>query len=257
MWEYSVNFGPKSDELASCFFDSIRKDILSCNGVVVLSKQKEGSKIVLAVDEALRPEIELAVLRSVSYAICNFFKADFLNRHLSLSNQDEMSMTAFKKALINFDKETDYFLISKILSFDGNLFLESFYRFKLPKLRDKWQELVRLANENRDYLVSADAFNDLLKFLIDNLDICRDEVDVIEEENERYYVCEQGEKKEAKGGSALISLLIDLSPQKINFYYKNETHATDLLKIIFDRRLNLLLANQNSRLNSNVTPLLR
>src|SRR5699024_9332215 len=113
------------------------------------------------------------------------------------------------KALINFDKETDYFLISKALNFNEFLYLESFYQFKLIKLRDKWSELIRLANENRDYLVSSDAFFDLLKFLIDNLDICKDEIDVVEE-GDGYHIYEEGEKSMPMNSSALISSLIDL-----------------------------------------------
>ena len=258
MWEYSINISRSHSELASSLFNILRKDLEKFNSIVVLTKEHSFNKIVLAVPKSERPETEIVILRTVSLAICTYFKAEFLNKHLYLPSQDEMCVIAFKKALINFDKETDYFLISKNLRFDGNLYLESFYQFKLTKLRDKWEELVRLANENRDYLVSTDAFNDLLKFLIDNLDICKDEIDVIEEEDEKYCICEEGRKGEMMGGSALISSLIDLSPQKINFYYKNENHATDLLKIIFDRRLNLHSSKTlHIQTLSNITPIIR
>ena len=254
MWEYSINFSFKNEKIALGFFDKIKKDVLKFNGLTVYAKQDEIIKIVLAVDKQHQPETEIIILKAVGDLICNFFKSTFLNKYLFLPNQDEMSVLAFKKALINFDKETDYFLVSKHFSFKENLFVESFYQFKLVQLREKWQELVRLANDNREYLVSADAFNDLLKFLIDNLDICKDEIDVIEDDNEHYYICEKGKKGEKLESLDLVTSLIDMSPQKINFYYKNENHAINLLKTIFDRRLNLkYTSNQTLNEYVNVT----
>ena len=87
--------------------------------------------------------------------------------------------------------------------------------------------------------ISSDAFFDLIKFLIDNLDICNDEIIVVEDE-QGYYIYEEGKKSKILSSAALIGNLIDLSPQKINLYYKNENHATFVLKNIFDRRINLM-----------------
>ena len=257
MWEYSVIFEKEPEEIVSYFYEMLRKDILKYSGVIILTKQPSSSKIVIAVEKLYRQEIELCMLKTISHIICSYFKADFLNKHLCLTNQDEMSMTAFKKALINFDKETDYFIISKNLTFEDNLYLSSFYKFRLSKLREKWQELIKLANENREYLISADAFNDLLKFLIDNLDICKDEIDVIEDENENYYVYDNGEKGEIMCGTALISLLIDMSPQKINVYCKNENHAIELMKTIFDNRVNLNFSRPVKEVIPNISPFLK
>lgn len=254
MWEYSVTFNHDREEIVSSFFKIVKKEVLKYNGIIVLTKQFSNSKIVIAVEKTHKQEMEICLLKAVSYIICNFYKEDFLDKHLCLTNKDEMSMMAFKKALINFDKETDYFIISKNLTFESNLFLTSFYKFKLTKLRDKWQELVKLANENREYLISTDAFNDLLKFLIDNLDICKDEIDVVEDENENYYVCDNGNKGETMEGKDLISLLIDMSPQKINVYCKNENHALELMRTIFDKRLNINFSKPVREIYTNISP---
>ncbi len=244
MWEFSINLNSDKGELAASIFNILRRELAPLKAIVARGEGGGFINIVIAVPCENRQEAEIVLLRTITLAICNSFKEDFLNKHLFLPNQDEIGVTAFKKALINFDKETDYFLISKALNFDEFLYLESFYQFKLARLRDKWGELIRLANENRDYLVSTDAFNDLLKFLIDNLDICKDEIDVVEDED-GYHICEKGEKSLPLSSSALVSSLIDLSPQKINMYCKNENHATNLLKIIFDRRLTILSAKDS------------
>ena len=43
-------------------------------------------------------------------------------------------------------------IIKKNLVLENNLYLESFYRFRLKSLHDKWEELVSLSNENKEYL---------------------------------------------------------------------------------------------------------
>lgn len=227
----------KSD-LAASIFNILRKELSFSKTIIARSDGEEYILIALAVPSEHRNDAEIVIMRVVTLAICQSYKADYLNKHLFLPNQDNLSLTAFKKALINFDKETDYFLISKMLKFDKSLYLESFYQFKLARLREKWSELIRLANENRDYLVSADTFFDLLKFLIDNLDVSGEEIDVVEDDD-GYHICESGVRSGALNPSALVSSLIDLSPQKINIYYHNKNSAIDLLKIIFDHRVML------------------
>lgn len=238
MWEFCINLQPNKSDLAASIFNILRKELCFSKAIVARSDGENYISIVLAVPRENRAEAEVVIMRVVTLAICQSFKADYLNKHLFLPTQDNLSLTAFKKALINFDKETDYFLISKVLNFDENLYLESFYQFKLVRLRDKWSELIRLANENRDYLVSADAFFDLLKFLVDNLDVSGDEIDVVEDDD-GYHICESGAKSGALNPSALVSSLIDLSPQKINMYYRSENNAVDLLKTIFEHRIML------------------
>lgn len=242
MWEFCINLQSNKSDLTASIFNILRKELCFLKAIVARSDGENYISIVLAVPQENRAKAEVVIMRVVTLAICQSFKADYLNKHLFLPTQDNLSLTAFKKALINFDKETDYFLISKVLNFDENLYLESFYQFKLVRLRDKWSELIRLANENRDYLVSADAFFDLLKFLVDNLDVSGGEIDVVEDDD-GYHICESGAKSGALNSSALVSSLIDLSPQKINMYYRSENNAVDLLKTIFDHRI-ILFSSQ-------------
>ena len=153
MWEFSISLDSKQTEVANSIFDMLRADLSPLNAVVAESIDGCFINILVAVDDLKRSETEVVLLKIISLSICQNYKLDFLNKHLFLPVQDLLSLEAFKKALINFDKETDYFIISKALNFDEYLYLDSFYRFKLAPLRDKWRELIRLANENRDYLI--------------------------------------------------------------------------------------------------------
>lgn len=242
MWEFSLNIGADNSELAGRVFNAMRNLSSNLGGVVTKHEENGYISILIAVDEAFSPEIEFALSSVITRAICTNFKMAFLEKFLFLPQHDKVSTTAFKKALLNFDKETDKFLVQKNLNFDKSLFLESFYLFRLGTLRAKWSELVSLANENRVYLISDDAFFDLLKFLVDNLDICEEEVDVFENE-EGYKIVFEDDEGEYAGRifneEGLVSSMIDLAPQKINFYCERGSKTSELLEKIFDDRLNI------------------
>lgn len=243
MWEFSLNFKSENSLLAKHTFSQIKNISNGKGGVATLHEEKDFISILLAVEEEYMDEVQMNLSSIITQTICTNFKANFLDEFLSLPEHDKIGMTAFKKALLNFDKETDKFLVQKQLTFDKNLYLESFYQFRLTSLKAKWQELVALANENRVYLISNDAFLDLLKFLIDNLDVCEEEVNVIEDE-QGYKIVLQDKIEDKYSGQifndeALVSSIIDLAPQKINFYCTKNSKTSDFLEKIFDERINI------------------
>ncbi len=241
MWEFSLNL--HNEELAKNLLSSL-KSLTSQTGGVVTSHEESGYiSILIGVNENKREELEKGLSRFITQVICTYYKSSFLDKFLYLPQHDKIGVLAFKKALLNFDRETDYYIIQKNLSFDNDLYLESFYEFKLKNLKSKWSELVSLANENRDYLISAEAFNDLLKFLVDNLDICEDEVSVVEDE-EGYKIfldMQDGVRGQYQNKTfndeGLISSIIDLSPQKINLYCNAVNNTTSLLERLYDQRI--------------------
>ncbi len=241
MWEFSLNLS--NEELAKYLLSNIKVIVKQTGGVVTSHKENGYTRILIGVNEVSREQLEKTLSRFITEVICTYYKSSFLDKFLFLPQHDKMGVLAFKKALLNFDRETDYYIIQKNLSFESDLYLESFYEFKLKNLKNKWTELVALANENRDYLISADAFNDLLKFLVDNLDICEDEVNIIEDE-EGYKIfleMQNGERGQYQNKTfndeGLISSIIDLSPQKINLYCNAVNNTTSLLERLYEQRI--------------------
>ncbi len=241
MWEFSLNL--YNEELAKHLLGSLQTLVKQTGGVITSHSENGYSSILIGVHETKREQLEKALSRFITQVICTYYKSSFLDKFLFLPQHDKMGVLAFKKALLNFDRETDYYIIQKSLSFDSDLYLESFYEFKLKNLKSKWTELVSLANENRDYLISADAFNDLLKFLVDNLEICEDEVNVIEDEEgyKIYLEMQDGERGQYQNKTfneeGLISSIIDLSPQKINLYCQGVNNTTSLLERLYEQRI--------------------
>ncbi len=244
MWEFSINVkDKKANEVINRSSSIFFKDL---NGFFTCVNQKSTYSTVFAVEECHKTKLQVFLTKLISSIVCTFYKDAFLEEKLFIKSSENINFYAFKQALLNFDKETDYFIIQKNLNFEKNLFLESFYNFKLSSLREKWKELVSLANENREHLAHTDTFFDLLKFLIDNIDIAHEEIDVVENED-GYRVFADCEENSLDGldEKSLISALIDLSPQKINLYCKKESKAISLLKKIYERRVNLRFENND------------
>lgn len=243
MWELSISVNSKSLDIARFVYQTLKAQTAEFGVVVTCYEEFENFYILLACPLEEKSRTLSVIERCVIKVICNFYKERFLTENLRLPLHEKMSLMAFKKALINFDKETDFYLISKNLQLERNLHLDSFYYFKLKTLREKWAELVSLANENSDYLVSNEAFFDILRFLIDNLEVCEDEINVFEDEN-GYFLTPQHEKegecpysKLSKEG--LVSSLIELCPKKINFFCQNDDDTAGFISRIFEERVNV------------------
>lgn len=240
MWEYSLNIKEENKPLANFVFNSMSKFVENNRGVVTSHIENGYFKILIAVKNYFVERVKSDVASLIIDIICYNLKEDYLDKFLVLRGLDEMGISAFKKALLNFDKETDRFMVKKALVLEGELYLESFYAFRLRNLQNKWQELVDLSNENREFLLSSESFIDLLKFLVDNLDICEDEISIYKENGEyKIFLNKQNIALSPVDEENIVSLVIDLSPQKINLYFKESSEAIFLLEKLFEERITI------------------
>lgn len=241
MWEFSLNLKSENFNLAKKIFLSLNNFISKIDGVVTSHEEQEYISILIAIKEKDIVKVQTYISDCVVESICSDFKMKYLDKYLILPEYDKIGMIAFKKALLNFDKETDKFIVRKNLNLEKDVFLESFYYFKLKSLQEKWAELVSLSNENRDYLLSSESFVDLLKFLVDNLDIEEDEISVVKEDGGYRIYIENNNLFSNKliSEESIVSSVIDLCPQKINLYFNESSKATNLLEKIFKERITI------------------
>lgn len=240
MWEFSLNIKAGNVEMAKKTYKFLREYFNMMDGIVTQHDENGYIKILIAVKEDSAEVAKRALVCCITDIICNDFKHDYLDKYLSVPCQDKICMHAFKKALLNFDIETDKFIVKRAIEIKKDMYLDSFYHFKLKSLKDKWAELVALANENREYFMTDESFVDLLKFLVDNLDICEDEISIVKE-NEGYHIYKDNNRYSigVVNEEDVVSSVIDLSPQKINLYVSENSSAINLLKQIFNERISI------------------
>jgi len=240
MWELSIAVSSKNIDIAKFIYQTLKSQTDELGSVVTCYEQFDNLFVVFGCPITEKARATVLIERCIIKVVCNFYKEQFLSENLRLPIFENMSLTAFKKALINFDKETDFYIISKNLDLDKNLHLDSFYSFRLKALRDKWGELISLANENSEYLVSNEAFFDLLKFLIDNLEVCEEEINVFQDENGYFFSSANHETDcDSLSDEGLVSSLIELCPKRINFFCKGDDNTAGFLSKIFEERINV------------------
>ncbi len=256
MFEFSIIINDNKVEEAKNICRELKKNTKEFNSVITSYSEKEKIYIIVGCEEIDKGRMNFFICDAIADTISIFYKLEYIEKNLKLPLRDSVYLDAFEKALIAFDRTTDKYLISHNLKIEKNIFLDSFYQFKLKSLRNKWQEIIKLANENASYLLCDDTFIDLLKFLIENIEISRGLVNVLKSE-ESFCLCDEkfneidAEKegicllRNEKSDADLITSLIALSPKKINVYCDScENNSTlSLISQIFGARVSILPNN--------------
>lgn len=247
MFEFSIALSEQKADSAKKLYKEI-KSTASSFGAVVTSYSENGKIfIVVACDDIEKPRISFFICDAIADIITTDFKLDYINKNLHLPIHNQLNLDALKKALVVFDRETDRYIVTHNLKLNDKFFIESFYEFRLRQLRSKWQELIKLANENANYLLCNDTFIDLLKFLIENIEISTGCINVVKE-NDSYKICDENfneieqEQDKENNEAFLITSIINLSPKRINIYCDDSENssALTLLSQIFVNRVFIL-----------------
>jgi hypothetical protein len=247
MWEFSVGMDSDKVDMAKYIYNNLKDRVEEVAGIITSYEQTGKINIIIACGDCEKDRLCYHISDTLTYAICTFIKDDFLSKNLKLPKKSELEMFTFKKALVSFDRETDRFLINRQLVLEESLYIEPFFYFKLQSLKEKWQELLKIANDNSTYLLSNDAFLELLRFLIDNIEISFDEVNVIFQDDRilllnNDFKAIQYIDSVLKNECELVAKLLELSPRKINWYTKTRR---GFLEKIFKKRINLVQEDTN------------
>lgn len=249
MFEFQVTVSEDHKNVAEKMLIDLKNSTSDFETIITSFSDKGKINIILACDDIEKNRLSFVISDVISDMISTFFKLDFIEKNLKIPIKNQENLNAFKKALIAFDRETDKYIISRAINIRKGIVLDSFYQFRLKALRNKWLEVIKLANDNASYLLCNDTFVDLLKFLIDNIEISRGTVNIVKKEDElvlcdeEFNAIDDSEcllaQIEEKTEFNLIAALIALSPRKINVYcnsFENNSTLT-MISQIFEKRV--------------------
>ena len=167
---------------------------------------------------------------------CTQYKASFLQQNISFLPQNSPYFNAFIKVYTYFDLELEHSIAYRLIKYMPVIFLESFFIFRLGCLKQKWQDLCDITNNNSSAFLSSDTFISLLKFLISNLDKKTDSVIVSVKDNCFTYINKQNRQVIVgiKSEMETICSLIELSPIKIVLYGTQHTPLEQMISQLFD-----------------------
>lgn len=259
MFEFQISVSKANQRVLEQIFQDLKQSTKGIDVVLTTFEDKSCCNIVLACQEIERPRVCFLISDAISDAISTFFKLEFIQQNVRIPIKDEVSFQAFIKALVSFDRETDKYIVSRALKIEDAVNLESFFMFKLKQLRQKWLEVIKLANDNAAFLLCNETFLDLLKFLIENIEISTGTINVVKK-GSCFQICDENFNEISKENCLLsrleespnsdvnlVTSLIALSPKKINVYCSpfENNNALTLISQIFENRVSILPDIQN------------
>ena len=245
MWEFSVEFYNK--DYAILFKNSIEKYVKTSNGIITLLSINSLNKVLIAIPINVKKQIVELIKNKIAENILLIYKKKYILSNLNFNTSNNTKMNVFLKALVCFDSETDKdIIVNRLSEFNKKIVVESFINFKISFLKRKWNELIDLANDNCFYLTNEDTFNELIKFLISNLENRVDAVNLFNRDD-CYFICDKNgrviedflcDNAGKYDDEKLLTNLIALNPEKII------VHSESLFKDRFLNNLYELFSNR-------------
>ena len=134
------------------------------------------------------------------------------------------------RILVNYDKKTDIIIATTLIKITPVILLDALYDFGISKLKARWQEVVQLVNDNHVKLVQKNLYNELLRFLILNMDHKTKEAHIMYLDR-KTKICNSKLEPYQQTDPNIINTLIDLAPQQI-FIHVDQHLSTTLIKKI-------------------------
>ncbi len=246
MFEFCIAINKEKNKQIGYAFDCFSAFTKQFGGVVTKNEKEfcDNIEIAFAVYDYEKNRAIKLIQNVACNLICNFEKLDFLCRFIKKDDAFENFYNAYIYSLLYFDRETDKYIVFKHLIINKKLVLASFFDFMLAPLKEKWTELISISNSNNSYLKGSQSILELIKFLIDNIEIKCDFVtikmigakyEVLDSEQNIIDTLLSFEKEEDK----LIYNLIASCPKKINICVSSKlsNHFKNLVCKIFEKRV--------------------
>lgn len=158
------------------------------------------------------------------YQIVTTMKARYLQDKIKINR------TLLIKILVNYDKKTDMVIATALLKLGSVLLLDALYDFGISKLKYRWDEVAQLVNENRAQLTQKPLYDELLRFLILNMDHKMKEAHVMVV-NDCPAVCNSKLEPIKTDQTNVLDALVEAAPRQI-FIHIDQNMAPETVKEI-------------------------
>lgn len=166
----------------------------------------------------------------VADVICTSYKNDFYQSKLKIKIKDSTLRRIFLKALVSFEVKEDRNVVLSVLERERFINLDGIYNFSISSLKEKWGEMLFLANNNSIYFSNEEIIYDLLKFLMEQNASNYSDIHVYKNKDGYFYKDEYNNLidicslivADMSDELALIVSLISLSPRRIFLHLDNK-----------------------------------
>lgn len=247
MWEISITIKPKFRHYLVDLKKNLTKKFNKSDFICVCEKVENEYVLSVAVIKNIE-KIKNYMKKLLLEIIVLTCKEEFLLKNISMKGVSETCKTAFIKALLYYDFENDVDFVENKLNINSNVNIDAFGKFRCGELNKKWLELIDTASYNSLGCNNHEIFLEFLRFLSESIKPALKEVNVYFRNNNFIMIDENGcivsnnASKFYKDEFSLVTDLIMLAPEKINFYCENLSKETkNLVFYIFGERVSKLV----------------
>lgn len=181
----------------------------------------DGERYILQLDANIN---RYQLFDSIVTQIVTTMKGEYLQKKIRIKNKTLI------KVLINYDKKSDTVIAGSLFQLTPKILLDSIYDFSLNRLKCRWNEVIQLVNENYIQLTQKVLFNELLRFLILNMDYRIPEAHVMVIDHHAT-ICDQKLQPLPQIDEDIVNALIEVAPRQI-FIHNNADLASEIIERI-------------------------
>ena len=246
-WEFALSANIQKSKWILLLKSKVENLVKNSKGIITTIYSNNEITLLVGLSTAQKMQIKPVMLSIITDIIVDVYKAEYIVKQFDFKVSEDLLFGAFVKALCVFDIDVDRQIIyQKLLPYES-INLDSFFDFKLKFLKQKWDDLVALANDNYIYLLSNNNFAELIKFLISNLE-SKENIVSVQYLDSRYKLEANG--KEIKMPLAcdncddqnLIESLIYFCPKKIVLDNSRlwDNGVVDTINLLFENRVEII-----------------
>lgn len=245
MWEFCLYFEKEQLSYIINLKKHLQRFFKKYRGVVVLYEEDCKVFIGLEGNEKVFIEVYRYIYNYIISTIYTYYKRKTLNKLTYLNFNNDIFEFIIKETLFCFDEEYDKNLISEKLILNKSLNLEGFYNFKLFNLKEKWEQLISLIQNNKQILNNYIVSLELIRYLLSELENKIDKVCLFTDGKKFFLKTTTNENLNYKkinfskkqGFKEIIKNLIKLSPKSIILCSEMKNKDFQLFKDIFIDKL--------------------
>ncbi len=216
------------------YFLDLKKEFSMQNIEANIIETNDNYYFLVTYDTSKTDEVKEQILLKIKDVIFSFYKPKYILKNLKTQCPLQDYKSLFLQTLVNFERGADLKAIEQKFEFKNQLFLSSFYKFKLKSLQKKWIEICELTNENLAFLFDEKVLLDLIKFLLLNVMPTENQVNICQENNQIVLQNEFYKTVKLKQpffvnqnnySELLLTNIIELAPKKINIFCSKNIDA--------------------------------
>ncbi len=241
MWEISLIIQTKYKRYLQVLEEKLKIEFDSNKIQSAFYDGKENSTLSLAIKEPTY-KFKKTLKKLIAEIVLLTEKENIILNNIKHHNKDITSKSVFVKTLVLFDFEEEKKEIENLIELSKRIDLHAFFNFRLMHLKNKWLDLVNLANKDDSVVSNAEV---LLEILVESL-TPSGRIVIVEYDKGFELYDENGKKcdesflsSEINDEVELITNLILLSPKKIKIMCKEKISAEslNLINYIFSNKL--------------------